>query len=73
MQSYRQLEAEGYLEIRPQSGAYVRHCDVHDVPEPDGSRYPLLPVEVSLSEEVLHYMELHVMPHGEDDCVDFIT
>jgi len=63
MQSYRQLEAEGYLEIRPQSGAYVRHCDVHDVPEPDGSRYPLLPVEVSLSEEVLHYMELHVMPH----------
>tara|TARA_A100001391_G_scaffold177482_1_gene141495 strand:+ start:2789 stop:4234 length:1446 start_codon:yes stop_codon:yes gene_type:complete len=62
MQSYRQLEAEGYLEIRPQSGVYVRNSDVHDIPEPDGSRYPLLPVEVSLSEQVLHYMELHADP-----------
>lgn len=62
MQSYRQLEAEGYLDIRPQSGVYVRRSDIHDIPEPDGSRYPLLPVEVSLSEQVLHYMELHANP-----------
>lgn len=62
MQSYRQLEAEGYLDIRPQSGVYVRSADVHDIPEPDGSRYPLLPVELSLSEEVLHLMELHADP-----------
>ncbi len=62
MQSYRQLEAEGYLDIRPQSGVYVRTSSVHDIPEPDGSRYPLLPVEVSLSEQVLHYMELHADP-----------
>ena len=62
MQSYRQLEAEGYLDIRPQSGVYVRRSDIHDIPEPDGSRYPLLPVEVSLSEQVLHYMELHADP-----------
>ncbi len=59
MQSYRHLEAEGYLEIRPQSGVYVRSADIHEMPEPDGSRYPLLPVELSLSEEVLHFMELH--------------
>ncbi|MBM7332996.1 aminotransferase class I/II-fold pyridoxal phosphate-dependent enzyme [Alloalcanivorax marinus] len=62
MQSYRHLEAEGYLDIRPQSGVYVRSSDVHDIPEPDGSRYPLLPVEVSLSEQVLQYMELHADP-----------
>lgn len=62
VQSYRQLEAEGYLDIRPQSGVYVRRSDIHDIPEPDGSRYPLLPVEVSLSEQVLHYMELHADP-----------
>ncbi|KAF0811219.1 transcriptional regulator [Alcanivorax sp. S71-1-4] len=62
MQCYRQLEAEGYLEIRPQSGAFVRTAESESMPLPDDSRYPLLPVEVSLSEQVLHYMELHAQP-----------
>lgn len=59
MQCYRQLEADGYLEIRPQSGVFVRRADADGMPSPEDSRYPLLPVEVSLSEQVLRYMALH--------------
>lgn len=62
IQSYRQLESEGYLEARPQSGFFVRSVEPDAIPEPDGQRFPLLPVEVSLSERVLHYMELHARP-----------
>lgn len=62
VQSYRQLEAEGYLEIRPQSGAYVRAANLRGIPAPDGARYSLEPVEVSLSQQVLGYMELHAQP-----------
>lgn len=58
IQSYRQLEAEGYLEARPQSGFFVLN-DADAIPEPDTARFPLLPVEVSLSEQVLRYMEFH--------------
>lgn len=59
IQSYRQLEVEGYLEARPQSGFFVLSADLDAIPEPDAARFPLLPVEVSLSEQVLRYMELH--------------
>lgn len=62
MQSYRQLEALGFLEIRPQSGAYVRSSEVPATPAPDGSCYSLLPAEVSLSQDVLRYMEPHARP-----------
>ncbi|WP_111658127.1 PLP-dependent aminotransferase family protein [Isoalcanivorax indicus] len=62
MQCYRQLELEGYLEIRPQSGVFVRPMDTDVVAPPDEARYPLLPVEVSLSEQVLEYMALHARP-----------
>lgn len=66
IQSYRQLEAEGYLEARPQSGFFVlTEGDV--MPEPDVERFPLLSVEVSLSEQVLQYME----PHARPDLVRF--
>ena len=61
MQCYRQLELDGYLEIRPQSGVFVRPVET-DVAPPDEARYPLLPVEVSLSEQVLEYMALHARP-----------
>jgi DNA-binding transcriptional MocR family regulator len=60
IQSYRQLEAEGYLLARPQSGFFVCATELDGIPEPDAARFPLLPVEVSLSEQVLRYMELHV-------------
>ena len=59
MQCYRQLEAEGYLDIRPQSGVFVCATDQESVPLPEEGRYALLPVEVTLSEKVLHYMEMH--------------
>ncbi len=62
MQCYRHLEAEGYLEVRPQSGVFVRSDDVQEMPTPVRDRFPLLPVEVSLSEQVLHYMEFHANP-----------
>lgn len=59
IQSYRKLEADGYLEVRPQSGFFVRTAEPDIFPEPDAARVPLLPVEVTLSEQVLRYMELH--------------
>lgn len=67
VQSYRQLEAEGYLQARPQSGFFVLTGDADAIPEPDSERFPLLPVEVSLSEQVLSYME----PHARSDLVRF--
>lgn len=60
IQSYRQLEIDGWLDARPQSGFFVRHAGLDGVcAEADGSRYPLLPVEVSMSERVLQYMTLY--------------
>src|SRR5690625_7848324 len=59
MQSYRHLEAEGYLEVRPQSGVFVREDIGPQEVEPQSERFPLVPVEVTLSEQVLNYMALH--------------
>jgi DNA-binding transcriptional MocR family regulator len=61
------LEAEGYLQARPQSGFFVLTGDADAIPEPDSARFQLLPVEVSLSEQVLSYME----PHARSDLVRF--
>lgn len=60
MQCYHKLEADGVIDVRPQSGFFVR-SRATDKPAP-AARVPLLPVEVSLSERVLHYMELHAAP-----------
>ena len=58
-QCFRQLEADGFIEVRPRSGVFV----ADEVPDsrklPELPHFPLLPVEVSLSEEILHYMEPH--------------
>lgn len=60
IQSYRQLELDGWLHARPQSGFFVRHAGLDGIcADTDGSAYPLLPVEVSLSARVLQYMALH--------------
>jgi DNA-binding transcriptional MocR family regulator len=63
IQSYRQLEVDGWLDARPQSGFFVRHAGLDGVcAESDGTRYPLVPVEVSMSERVLQYMALYARP-----------
>jgi DNA-binding transcriptional MocR family regulator len=60
IQSYRQLEIDGWLDVRPQAGFFVRHDGLDGIcAETDGASYPLLPVEVSMSERVLQYMALH--------------
>ena len=58
-QSYRQLEAEGSLESRPKSGVFIRSCGPGASAPAERERFPLLPVDVSLSEDVLRYMEFH--------------
>lgn len=58
IQSYRHLEAEGYVRARPQSGFYVRAASLGKVADQGAQRFPLLPVEVSLSEEIYHYMDM---------------
>lgn len=60
--SYRKLEADGILEARPQSGYFLRRCEAEPQLRPGarpGGPFPLLPVEVSLSERVLESMALH--------------
>lgn len=66
IQSYRQLEAEGYLEAKPQSGFYVRAVGLKGAPSSAADRFPLLPVELSLSEQVFRYMSSHTKRHAAD-------
>ncbi|WP_339802144.1 PLP-dependent aminotransferase family protein [uncultured Marinobacter sp.] len=62
LQCFRQLEADGLIYRHPRTGVYVSHR------LPGGSSagsvvtplFSMLPVEVSLSEEILRYMEPHV-------------
>lgn len=61
LQSYRQLEAEGYLEARPQSGFFVL-TEGGRLPKPRLERLPLWPTELSLSEQFLQYMEPYTRP-----------
>lgn len=61
LQCFRQLEADGLIYRNPRAGVFVseqlpRHRE-HAVVTP---LFSLLPVEVSLSEEILSYMEPHV-------------
>ncbi len=62
MQCYHKLEADGVIEARPQSGFFVRSGKAGTPALPARTPIPLLPVEISLSERVLHYMELHAAP-----------
>ena len=65
VQCFRQLEADGYIEIRPRSGVFVHATPPGQPPSSNILSFPLLPVEVSLSEDILHFME----PHVEEDLV----
>lgn len=62
MQCYRKLEADGYVEARPQSGFFVASRDAGPKPQPPAGP-DLLPTEVGLSERVLERMALHREPN----------
>ena len=59
IQCFRQLELDGFIEIRPRSGVYVSEAPPRDVRPDSPHDFDLLPVEVSLSDDILHYMEPH--------------
>lgn len=63
IQCLRQLEQENYIEIRARSGTFVAACPPLNTL--GASDFELLPVEVSLSDDILHYME----PHHHADLV----
>ncbi|MDP1539380.1 MAG: PLP-dependent aminotransferase family protein [Moraxellaceae bacterium] len=63
MLCFRQLESDELIDIRPRSGVFVTN---HSSPNPNQSNiahFPLLPVNVSLSEDIFHYMEPHIEEH----------
>ena len=59
VQCFRQLEMDGFIEVRPRSGVYVSEAPPKDVFSESPHDFELLPVEVSLSDDILHYMEPH--------------
>lgn len=63
VQCFRQLEMDGFIDIRPRSGVFVASTQPASPDSPVVAHFPLLPVEVSLSEDILHYMEPHVEEH----------
>ncbi|MFN3581689.1 MAG: GntR family transcriptional regulator, partial [Pseudomonas sp.] len=63
MQCFRQLETDGFIDIRPRSGVFVASSLPATFETATLAHFPLLPVEVSLSEDILHYMEPHMQEH----------
>jgi DNA-binding transcriptional MocR family regulator len=58
LQCFRQLEADGLIRRVPRSGVFVTpHISGQKPLETTAPPFSLLPVDVSLSEEILHYME----------------
>ena len=57
IQCFRQLEMDGFIEVRPRSGVYVSHTPPRDLSLSESHHFDLLPVDVSLSDDILHYME----------------
>lgn len=63
IQCLRQLEQENYIEVRARSGTFVAASPPAGL---HGSTdFDPLPVEISLSDDILHYME----PHHQADLV----
>ena len=57
IQCLRQLEQDNYIEIRARSGSFVA---AHPPAGTAGAAdFELLPVEVSMSDDIMHYMEPH--------------
>lgn len=59
IQSLRKLEMDAYIEIRDRSGTFVAASVPPDRTHPAVAHFPVLPVDVSLSEDILRYMEPH--------------
>lgn len=60
LQCFRRLEADGLIKAHPRSGVFVtRQLLAHD-DDKVTPLFPMLPVEVSLSESILKYMEPHI-------------
>lgn len=57
VQCLRQLETDGYVNIKDRSGVFV--AELLPTSTAAGTEFELLPVEVSLSEDILYYMEPH--------------
>lgn len=57
IEAYRLLEDEGLLEVRPQSGYYVRLLQAACPPEPDVSRPPSSPASVTAAEFAVSIMK----------------
>lgn len=53
LEAYRHLENRGLIEARPKSGHYVRPRLLRSIPEPELTRPPREPLDVSLSELML--------------------
>jgi len=60
LQCFRQLEAEGLIKAHPRSGVFVTGPSNPRVGHNVTSLFAMLPVEVSLSERILNYMEPHI-------------
>ncbi|EZQ19809.1 transcriptional regulator [Halopseudomonas bauzanensis] len=63
IQCLRQLEQENYIEIRARSGTFVAACP--PAITTGAAEFEFLPVEISLSDDILHYME----PHHQLDLI----
>jgi len=60
LQCFRQLEAEGLIKAHPRSGVFVTGPSHPRAADNVTPLFPMLPVEVSLSERILNYMEPHI-------------
>jgi len=60
IQCFRKLEMDGLVDVRPRSGVFVASSAHAPAPGNDIAHFPLLPVEVSLSEDIFNYMEPHL-------------
>jgi DNA-binding transcriptional MocR family regulator len=56
LQAYLQLENQGYIEARPQSGYYVRFANDENLPEPEISTPSLDPIHVNLHDLMMMTM-----------------
>lgn len=65
LQCFRQLEADGLIKAHPRSGVFVTRRPPSQDDDKVTPLFPMLPVEVSLSESILDYME----PHADNSMV----
>lgn len=60
LQCFRQLEADGLIKTHARSGVFVAPAKASLLQSKVTPLFPMLPVEVSLSEHILNFMEPHI-------------